>query len=131
MCGGKQRPAAAGADTVKLQTYTPDTMTIDCQAEHFRIGQGTIWEGKNLYQLYDEVNLRTTQHVIDVFCVPIGWSDHTLGVAVPVAAVALGACIVEKHSTMSRHVPGPDSAFSLEPPKFKSMDCFPNIYLKL
>ncbi|MFC4991827.1 pseudaminic acid synthase [Rubritalea tangerina] len=43
-----------GADAVKIQTYTPDTMTIDCSNEHFRIGEGTIWEGKNLYELYGE-----------------------------------------------------------------------------
>jgi len=44
----------AGADAIKLQTYTPDTLTIDCDNEYFRIGKGTIWEGKNLYQLYRE-----------------------------------------------------------------------------
>lgn len=44
----------AGADAVKLQTYTPDTMTIDCDNEYFQIGKGTIWEGKNLYELYGE-----------------------------------------------------------------------------
>ena len=44
----------AGADAIKLQTYTPDTMTIDCDNEYFRIGKGAIWEGKKLYQLYQE-----------------------------------------------------------------------------
>src|SRR5215831_1234976 len=44
----------AGADAVKLQTYTPDTITIDCDTEYFRIAKGTIWEGRNLYQLYGE-----------------------------------------------------------------------------
>jgi N-acetylneuraminate synthase len=53
--------------------------------------------------------------------VPTGLSDHTLGIAVPVAAVALGACIVEKHFTLSRSIPGPDSSFSLEPEEFKAM----------
>jgi pseudaminic acid synthase len=48
-------------------------------------------------------------------------SDHTMGIAVLVAAVALGACIVEKHLTLSRATPGPDSAFSLEPQEFKAM----------
>lgn len=219
----------AGADAVKLQTYTPDTITIDCDNEYFRIGKGTIWEGKNLYQLYqeaytpwdwqfklkviandlgmdlfstpfdftavdfleemdvpaykiasfelidlplirrvaqtgkaiimstgmatlaeideavqtarnagakeiallkcssaypappNEMNLRTIPHMAEAFGVPVGLSDHTLGIAAPVAAVALSACIVEKHLTLSRDVPGPDSAFSLEPHEFKAM----------
>src|SRR5437899_2693335 len=46
--------AECGADAVKLQTYTPDTLTINCGGDHFRIGKGTIWEGKNLYALYGE-----------------------------------------------------------------------------
>lgn len=219
----------AGADAVKLQTYTPDTLTIDCDNEYFRIGKGTVWQGKNLYQLYreaytpwewqpelkkltddigislfstpfdksavdflekmdvpaykiasfemvdnpliqyvastgkpmiistgmatlgeideavsaaweagckelallkctsaypapaEEMNLRTIPHMTQAFGVPVGLSDHTLGIAVPVAAVALGACIIEKHFTLSRNVPGPDSAFSLEPQEFKGM----------
>jgi N-acetylneuraminate synthase len=67
------------------------------------------------------MNLRTIPHLADAFNVPTGLSDHTLGIAVPVAAIALGACIVEKHFTLSRSVPGPDSAFSLEPHEFKAM----------
>jgi N-acetylneuraminate synthase len=219
----------AGADAIKLQTYTPDTMTIDCDNEHFQIGKGTIWEGRNLYDLYgeaytpwewqpklkeiandigldlfstpfdhtavdfledmnvpaykiasfeivdlpliqriaetgkpiimstgmatlaeideavrtvyeagndqlallkctsaypsppEEMNLRTIPHLAEAFDVMVGLSDHTMGIAVSVAAVALGACIVEKHFTLSRATPGPDSAFSLEPQEFKSM----------
>jgi pseudaminic acid synthase len=65
--------------------------------------------------------LRTIPHLAEAFHVPVGLSDHTLGIAVPVAAVALGACIVEKHFTLSRDIPGPDSAFSLEPHEFKAM----------
>ena len=219
----------AGADAVKLQIYTPDTITIDCDNEYFRIGKGTIWEGRTLYDLYkeaytpwkwqpklkeiaddlglelfsspfdhtavdflekmgvpaykiasfelvdlplirrvaqtgkpiimstgmatlaeideavrtareagttqiallkctsaypappEEMNLRTIPHLSEAFQVPVGLSDHTLGIAVPVAAVALGACIVEKHFTLSRSIPGPDSSFSLEPEEFKAM----------
>ena len=219
----------AGADAIKLQTYTPDTMTIECDNDYFRIGKGTIWEGKTLYGLYKEaytpwdwqpklkeiandlcmdlfstpfdntavdflekldvpaykiasfelvdipliqyvaktgkpiimstgmatlaeideavtvardagckelallkctsaypadpadMNLRTIPHMSEAFGVPVGLSDHTLGIAVPVVAVALGACIVEKHFTLSRSIPGPDSAFSLEPQEFKTM----------
>jgi pseudaminic acid synthase len=219
----------AGADAVKLQTYTPDTITIDCDNEYFRIGKGTIWEGKTLYKLYqeaytpwewqpklkqvaydlgmdlfsspfdqtavdfleemgvpaykvasfelvdipliqyiaktgkpiimstgmatlaeideavtaareagckeiallkctssypakpEEMNLRTIPHMSEVFDLPIGLSDHSLGIAIPVSAVTLGACIVEKHFTLSRNIHGPDSAFSLEPHEFKQM----------
>ncbi len=67
------------------------------------------------------MNLRTIPHLTQAFDVPVGLSDHTLGIAVPVAAVALGACIIEKHFTLSREVAGPDSAFSLEPHEFKEM----------
>lgn len=44
----------AGADAIKLQTYTPDTMTISCDNEYFRIGKGILWEGRSLYDLYSE-----------------------------------------------------------------------------
>ena len=219
----------AGADAVKLQTYTPDTITIDCNNDYFRIGAGTIWEGKNLHQLYgeaytpwewqpelkkvandlgmelfsspfdhtsveflegmdvpaykiasfelvdiplirrvaqtgkpvimstgmateeeideavkaaresgcdqlallkctsaypatpSEMNLKTIEHMSDKFGVPTGLSDHTMGIAIPVASVALGASIIEKHFTLSRSVDGPDSLFSLEPHEFASM----------
>jgi pseudaminic acid synthase len=219
----------SGADAIKIQTYTPDTMTIDCDNQFFKIGNGTIWKGKTLYSLYkeaytpwewqpdlkkianslgmdlfstpfdptsvdflesmevpaykvasfeipdiplirkiartgkpvimstgmatiaeiedavlairsegndkiallkctsaypadpNEMNLKTIPHMAELFGVPVGVSDHTLGNAVPVAAVALGACIVEKHFTISRKTPGPDSSFSLEPGEFKEM----------
>jgi pseudaminic acid synthase len=219
----------AGADAIKLQTYTADTITIDSDREEFRIGGGTLWDGRNLHQLYreaytpwewqpklqkvaenlrldffssafdasavdfletmnvpvhkiascelvdipliqkmaatgkplimstgmatpqeieealqaargagatqivllkctsaypapaEEMNLRTIPELARRFGVPVGLSDHTMGTAVPVAAVALGACIVEKHLTLSRSEPGPDSAFSLEPKEFKEM----------
>lgn len=218
----------AGADAIKLQTYTPDTMTIAGSQPHFRVGRGTIWEGRTLYDLYgeaftpwewqpklkaiasglgldlfstpfdasaveflesmdvpahkvasfelvdlpliraiartgkpmivstgmatlaeideavrtareagatqiallkctsaypaspDEMHLRTIPHLAASFGVPVGLSDHTMGVAAPVAAVALGASILEKHLTLSRATPGPDSAFSLEPHEFKA-----------
>lgn len=219
----------AGADAIKLQTYTPDTITIDCDNGYFRIGKGTTWEGRKLYDLYKEaytswewqpklkyvanelgmelfstpfdetavdfleamdvpahkiasfelvdipliqrvaktgkpmiistgmatvaeideavraardlgareiallkctsayparpedMNLRTIPHLSAAFDVPVGLSDHTLDSAVSVAAVALGACIIEKHFTLSRSEAGPDSAFSLEPHEFKRM----------
>ncbi len=69
----------------------------------------------------EEMNLCTIPHLAQAFGVPVGLSDHTLGIAVPVAAVALGARIVEKHFTLSRGLAGPDAAFSLEPAEFKEM----------
>jgi N-acetylneuraminate synthase len=218
--------AAAGADAVKLQTYTADTLTIRSDRPEFRIGGGTLWDGRTLYDLYaeaytpwewhprlqaeatalglhffstafdpsavdfleglgvpvhkvasfeivdlplirkmartgkplilstgmasreeiaeavaaagaaavallkctsaypappEEMNLPAIPRLAAEFAVPVGLSDHTLGTAVPVAAVALGACIVEKHLTLSRAVPGPDSAFSLEPHEFREL----------
>jgi N-acetylneuraminate synthase len=218
----------AGADAVKLQTYTPDTLTIDCDNQHFRINS-TLWKGRTLYDLYreaftpwdwqprlkeiaqqmelelfstpfdstaveflermgvraykiasfencdiallrkvtamgkpiiastgmgtlseidelvqtvsdaggkqlallkctsaypapyEDMNLRTIPHMAQAFGVPAGLSDHTLGSVVPIAAAALGACIIEKHLTLSRSSAGPDSAFSLEPDEFKAM----------
>ena len=71
--------------------------------------------------LPSEMNLRTIPELMRRFGVPVGLSDHTMDIAVPVAAVALGACIIEKHFTLSRSLKGPDSAFSLEPAEFKSM----------
>jgi N-acetylneuraminate synthase len=67
------------------------------------------------------MNLRTIPHLAQAFDLAVGLSDHTLGVIASVAAVSLGACIIEKHLTLSREVPGPDSAFSLEPHEFKAM----------
>jgi pseudaminic acid synthase len=219
----------AGADAVKLQTYTADTITLDSDLPCFRVAEGTLWSGQTLYKLYQEaytpwewqpklkqvagelgmhcfsspfdptavdflegmdvpaykvaslelvdlpliekmartgkpiimstgtatvgeiddavqaarragateiallkcttaypappseMNLRTIPHLTEMFHVPAGLSDHSRGIAVPVAAVALGACIVEKHLTIARNEGGPDSAFSLEPHEFRAM----------
>jgi pseudaminic acid synthase len=67
------------------------------------------------------MNLRTIPELSRRFGVPAGLSDHTMGISIPIAAVAVGACIIEKHITLSRSMPGPDSAFSLEPQEFKAM----------
>jgi pseudaminic acid synthase len=219
---------AAGADAVKIQTFTPDTITIDHDGEGFRLGGG-LWEGRTLYDLYreaalpwdwhealfrhaaeagitmfsspfdataiellercrapafkiasfelidlplirraaqtgkpvilstgmadlgeigeavatvraasaapvmllhctsgyptpaSECDLRTIPHLAAAFGVPVGLSDHTLGWAVPVASVALGAVAIEKHFILSRAEGGTDSAFSLEPAEFAAM----------
>jgi len=219
----------AGADAVKLQTYTADTITLRSDKECFRVGGGTLWDGRLLHDLYqeaftpwewqpklkaiaddlgmqlfssafdesavdfleemnvpahkvasfelvdigliqkmartgkplimstgmasedeiaealqaareagateiallkctsaypappEEANLVTIPELARRFGCPVGLSDHTMGVAVPVVAVALGACIIEKHLCLRRADGGPDGAFSLEPAEFKAM----------
>ena len=71
--------------------------------------------------LPEEAHLPTIPHMAEMFGVPVGYSDHTLGIGVPIAAVALGACIVEKHITLSRADGGPDAAFSLEPAELTAL----------
>ncbi len=218
-----------GADAVKVQTFTPDTITMRSDREDFRVGGGTLWDGRTLYDLYEEaympwewqpklmavatelglgffsspfdptaveflekidlpaykiasfeivdipliervaktgkpmiistgmatreeigeaveaarhagatqiallkcnsgypappeeMNLRTIVDMRETFRLPVGLSDHTLGTTVAEAAVSLGACIIEKHFTLSRSIPGPDSAFALEPSEFRAL----------
>lgn len=221
---------SAGADAIKLQTYTADTLTIDADQEIYKV-KGGLWDGRTLHDLYQEahtpwewqpklkrladdsgvdlfsspfdftavdfldemgvpafkvasfecvdtplvaymaskgkpvlmstgmatlsqideavkaaraagagqgklllfkcvssypappeaMNLRTIPHLAEGFDVPVGLSDHTLGTEVTVAAVALGACAVEKHVTLARADGGPDAKFSLEPEEFARM----------
>lgn len=68
-----------------------------------------------------DVNLRAMQSIRDEFGVAVGYSDHTLGIEIPIAAVALGATVIEKHFTTDRSQPGPDHKASLEPLELKSM----------
>lgn len=221
--------ALAGVDAVKIQTLTPDTMTIDCGGPDFIVSGGTPWDGKKLYDLYSEtplpydwhapiiekckskglicfstpydvsslefldqfdlpalkvssfeimdvpliremasrglpmiistgvatltdieravdachresndqisllkctsaypapynsMNLKTMPNLAKTFGVVVGVSDHTLGIEVPVASVALGGKIIEKHFTLDRSLGGPDSDFSLEPNELLDM----------
>lgn len=220
---------AAGADAIKLQTYTPDTMTIDSHRPEFLIKNQTLWDGKTLYDLYkeaytpwewqpklkevaekeglicfstpfdktavdfleamqmpaykiasfeikdillieyvaskgkpviistgmatladieeavnacrrmgnnqiallkctsqypapiEEANLNTIPNMASTFDVVVGISDHTMELAVPVTAVALGARIIEKHFILDRSLGGPDAAFSLNAQEFEQM----------
>jgi len=68
-----------------------------------------------------DVNLLAMNHIARELGVEVGYSDHTLGIEVPIAAVALGACVIEKHFTLDRNLPGPDHAASLEPTELKAM----------
>ncbi|MGB5253627.1 MAG: pseudaminic acid synthase [Sedimenticolaceae bacterium] len=220
--------ADAGADLIKIQTYRPDTITIDHDGPGFRIESG-LWQGRTLYELYqeahtpwewhaalfaharergvplfsspfdpsavdllesldcpaykiasfelvdvgliarvaatgkpvilstgmatpaeideavatlshrgtrdlvllhctsaypapiDEANLRSIAMLRDRYALPVGLSDHTLGSTVPIAAVALGACMIEKHFVLSHDDEAVDRAFSLDPPAFAVM----------
>jgi N-acetylneuraminate synthase len=69
----------------------------------------------------EEVNLRAMQTIAQAFGVAVGYSDHTEGIAVPIAAVAMGATVIEKHLTLDRNLPGPDHKASLEPDDFAAM----------
>jgi N-acetylneuraminate synthase/N,N'-diacetyllegionaminate synthase len=67
------------------------------------------------------VNLKAMETMKTAFKVPIGFSDHTLGIYIPLAAVAIDACVIEKHFTLDRNLPGPDHSFAIEPDELKEM----------
>lgn len=67
------------------------------------------------------VNLKAIETMRTAFKVPVGFSDHTLGIHIPIAAVAMGACMIEKHFTLDRTLPGPDHSFAIEPDELKEM----------
>jgi N-acetylneuraminate synthase len=69
----------------------------------------------------EEVNLRAMNTIGQAFGVAVGYSDHSEGIAVPIAAVAMGAVLIEKHLTLDRKMPGPDHKASLEPDQFAAM----------
>jgi len=68
-----------------------------------------------------DVNLRAMQTMAEAFNVPVGYSDHTTGIDIALAAVALGACVIEKHLTLDRNLPGPDHRASLEPSELRGL----------
>ncbi|GGJ11276.1 sialic acid synthase [Alicyclobacillus cellulosilyticus] len=70
---------------------------------------------------YDEVNLRAMRTLNETFGLPVGISDHTEGIVVPIAAVAMGASVIEKHFTLDRNLPGPDHRASIEPEELVQM----------
>ncbi len=70
---------------------------------------------------YEDLNLRAMQTMRQAFQLPVGFSDHTLGITSDIAAVALSACVIEKHFTLDRKLKGPDHPFALEPDELKNM----------
>lgn len=70
---------------------------------------------------YENVNLRAMDTLATAFGLPVGYSDHTMGIEVPIAAVARGACVIEKHFTLDRSMEGPDHVASIEPDELKAM----------
>jgi N,N'-diacetyllegionaminate synthase len=70
---------------------------------------------------YEDVNLRAMKTMAETFGVEVGYSDHTKGIEVPIAAVAMGAVVIEKHFTLDKNMPGPDHKASLEPDELKQM----------
>jgi N-acetylneuraminate synthase len=70
---------------------------------------------------FDEVNLRGMDTISNAFDLPVGYSDHTVGIVIPIAAVARGAKVIEKHFTLDRNLPGPDHKASLEPGELSHM----------
>jgi len=70
---------------------------------------------------FEDVNLKAMQTIACAFKIDVGYSDHTLGIEVPIAAVAMGAKVIEKHFTLDRALPGPDHKASLEPDELKAM----------
>ena len=70
---------------------------------------------------YEDVNLKAIRTIKKAFSLPVGYSDHTKGIEIPVAAVASGAVIIEKHFTLDRNMEGPDHKASIEPDELKQM----------
>ena len=82
----------------------------------------TIWYCTTEYPAPPkEVNLRAMQTMSHAFGVSVGYSDHTNGITIPVAAVSMGASVIEKHLTLDKNLPGPDHIASLEPNEFTEM----------
>ena len=105
------------------------TNLTDCQtAYNSSSGQQALVKNVTLLQCTTEypaapetANLRAMNTLLTAFGLPVGFSDHTKGIHISVAAVALGACVIEKHMTLDKTLPGPDHQASIEPEEFKKM----------
>ena len=107
---------STGMSTLAQVTTAYDTL-LEAGAPQVSLRHGTT----NYPCPYDEVNLRAMQTMKDAFKCRVGYSDHTMGTEIPVAAVAMGAEIIEKHFTLDRTMDGPDHKASLEPDELKLM----------
>ena len=112
---------------VIMSTGMADLGEIE-DALNILVHSGTSWNEITLLQCnteyptpYPDVNLRAMVTLREAFKMSVGYSDHTLGIEVPIAAVALGASVIEKHLTLDNNLPGPDHRASLEPDEFKRM----------
>lgn len=112
---------------VILSTGMADISEIGA-ALHVLEGAGTLRQQITILHCNTEyptpmrdVNLRAMQTIREIYGVKVGYSDHTAGIEVPIAAVALGATVIEKHFTLDRNLPGPDHQASLEPGELKAM----------
>ena len=91
-------------------------------SESISLDQVTVLHCNSEYPTpFEDVNLKAMLSIRDEFGVDVGYSDHTLGIEVPIAAVALGAKVIEKHFTLDRKMDGPDHSSSLEPKELKNM----------
>jgi sialic acid synthase SpsE len=102
----KRKEIEEAVDTAK-KAGTKDIILLKC--------------GSNYPAKPEDMNLKTIPHMKETFNCPIGLSDHSLGIEVSIAAVALGAAVIEKHFTLSRKIKTPDSFFSIEPEELKEL----------
>jgi N-acetylneuraminate synthase len=118
------RKVAATGKPVIISTGTATTEEVDEAVKTLRAA-GASFVLLKCVSAYpappEEMNLRAIPALAARHGVPVGLSDHTLGFSVAVAGAALGACVIEKHLTMSRAAGGPDAPFSMEPAEFKEM----------
>jgi sialic acid synthase SpsE len=117
-CARKGRPMIIATGMCSLGDVEDLLATTERAGNH----QVVLLHCVSLYPTRPEqVNLRAMQTLAAAFDVPVGLSDHTLGIEIPLAAVALGATVIEKHYTLDRNQPGPDHPFAVEPDELKAM----------
>lgn len=101
----------------ELQDYRPSAETLSCLRAKLTLLHCTTEYPAD----YADTNLRAMATMRDAWGIPVGLSDHTPGIVIPLAAVACGATVIEKHFTLDRTMPGPDHAASLEPDELQAM----------